>query len=35
MALTKSDVKISIVTGIAIAFATLVVRAYRRNLEAK
>lgn len=35
MALTKSDVKIAIVTAVTVALAALVVKAYKGNLEAK
>lgn len=35
MAVTKTDVKIAIVTGLAIALASLAIRSYMRKIEAK
>lgn len=35
MAVTKTDVKMAIITGFAIGIASLVVRAYKRKIEAK
>ena len=33
MSVTKEDIKISVITGIAIALASLFVRAYKSKIE--